>query len=137
MAVSDASLTWGAIGDLIGRTGHACRVEAAKYGWVPRKFGPGRTARANNLVPSGKPWTREEEAALAAEWASTAVDLYDIAAKHSRTPQAIRNRACKLNLGRKAIREAPPAPAQLSADYGAELLRRGISQETINMMGKK
>lgn len=74
VAVADLSLRWADIGELMGRTGHACQMEATKQGWMPRK---------------------------------------------------------------KPAPSAPPAPAQLSADYVAELLRRGISQATIDMMGRK
>lgn len=35
-ACADHTLTWHDIGDLIGRTGTACRMEAIKQGWVPR-----------------------------------------------------------------------------------------------------
>ena len=73
-ACADHTLTWHDIGDLIGRTGTACRMEAIKQGWVPR-------------------------------W--------------------------KLRVMAHADKVA------LFVDHVAELRRRGISQETINMMGKR
>lgn len=73
-ACADHTLTWHDIGDLIGRTGTACRMEAIKQGWVPR-------------------------------WKLRVV--------------------------------APGVKAALVADHAAELRRRGISQETINMIEKR
>ena len=74
-ACADASLTWHDISQLIGRTGHACRMEAIKQGFMPR-------------------------------WKLRVV--------------------------------APEVKAALAADHAAELRRRGISEETINMMiGKR
>jgi hypothetical protein len=72
--VADLSLRWCDIGELMGRSGHACQMEATKQGWMPRK---------------------------------------------------------------KPAPPAPPQVATISASHAAELLRRGISQETINMMGRK
>jgi hypothetical protein len=74
VAVADLSLRWCDIGELLGRTGHACQMEATKQGWMPR---------------------------------------------------------------RKSAPREKIAPVRLTADYVAELRRRGISQETINMMERK
>ena len=75
VAVADLSLRWADIGELLGRTGHACQMEATKQGWMPRK----------------KP----------------------------------------------APRAKPVVKQSLTAAHIAELRRRGISQETISMLGRK
>lgn len=151
-AAADFTLLWADIGELLGRTGHACRVEAAKEGWVPRsnlrqkiEGAAPAPVKIVNSYQSGavmRIWTADDMDALRADWANPDLDRADVAAKHGRTDQAVAHKAYKLRLGRKARHVARPTPkaaepAKLSADYVAELLRRGISQQTIDMMGRK
>jgi hypothetical protein len=70
------------------------------------------------------------------------LDRADIVQKLGRSDQAIIARAYKLRLGRQARKVGrptpkPAAPVRITADHAAELLRRGISQQTIDMMGRK
>ena len=88
-----------------------------------------------------QPWTDAERESLAVAWADGALRRRDVGNLLGRSEQAVAQEALKRKLGVKAWAPMDQRQAakstKLSAAHVAELLRRGISQATINMMGKR
>lgn len=101
---------------------------------------PGRTRAPRGTfcppVPparEGQPWTEEEHRSLRVAWADGSMKRADVAELLRRSVQSVAMQAWRLRLGSKAKGGKRKVTRDNSA-LVAELLRRGISPETANML---